>query len=358
MVTPLQSVRGLLLEAAFDPAALKGALNAFADFCGAPIAHLMVADGRRTLLESTFSREMDPERAASEGDFQHINPRVLAIPHMQQGKSTRDKDFIAYDDILRDQTYQELILPMGLGHFSGVPLIHTSQLTAGIALHRPITDDPFDDEIALRHERVSAECLPVFQLIAAIEDQNASNMVNLLGEHSGTAAVDRSGRVIIANETFDSHLHSGQIKLTQDRKISLPGQRDQLNLSRCLNGQHGFVGGKFIVSSGLGRRLIICQVFPVPPITTFRMGHARALVSFRLLEKPRTVDEALVEDAFGLTRAEAQVACLLFIGLNIEEISQRRGVSIGTTRTLMKRVLNKSNCSRQAELMAKLNLLI
>lgn len=352
MVNRLQTVQGLLLEAAFDSTALKSALSAFADFCGAPIAHLMIADGKRTLLTSTFSRDLDPACAEREWDYQHINPRVLAIPRMQQGKSTRDKDFIRYDKIKKDQTYQELILPMGLGHFSAVPMIHTPDLTAGIALHCPFFDDPFNDAVASRHERAAAECLPVFNLIAAIENTNASNAMDLLGADSATAAVDHSGQVITANETFEGYVHSRQINLTRDRRISLKQMQDQARLIHALRSQNGAAREKFIVAASRGRTKFICHVLPLPPISSFSIGRASKLISFRVLENPRPPNQSLVAEAFDLTPAEADVACLLFTGLNLEQISQRRGVSIGTTRSLIKRVLTKSNCSRQAELVA------
>ena len=166
--TDFQHLQKQLLEAVFDESALQSALQSFAELCDAPISQLMFAQQNRTLLKSTFSKDLDVDLGPTEALYQDINPRVLATPLMPKGKSTRDKDFISHDAIHKDQTYQELILPAGLGHFSGVPIIHDEHTIAGIALHRHISDDPFDDDEARRHELASAACAPVLEMAAII----------------------------------------------------------------------------------------------------------------------------------------------------------------------------------------------
>ena len=51
-----------------------------------------------------------------------------------------------------------------------------------------------------------------------------------------------------------------------------------------------------------------------------------------------------------LTAAEAQLALALAAGHSVEEVAQRSGITLGTARVHLKRVLSKSGTHRQSEL--------
>jgi len=77
-----------------------------------------------------------------------------------------------------------------------------------------------------------------------------------------------------------------------------------------------------------------------------------ALVLFR---DPESVEDSLEEVLrilFSLTAAEAAVAADLSNGQTLSEIALRRGVSVSTLRSQLKSIFQKSNCSRQSELVA------
>jgi DNA-binding CsgD family transcriptional regulator len=53
---------------------------------------------------------------------------------------------------------------------------------------------------------------------------------------------------------------------------------------------------------------------------------------------------------FGLTKGEAQVALGIASGKAADEIAHERAVSVGTVRTQLKALLQKTETDRQAEL--------
>jgi len=191
-----------------------------------------------------------------------------------------------------------------------------------------------------------------------VEDLNARNAMDLLGERSAVACVDRTGRIISANEAFDTRRRAGHISIARDGHLQLKRPSEQTRLHRALNGPDGLVTGTFIVTAARGSQRFVCQVLPIPPISCLGLTRAHALLSLQPLTIPPPPPEELVMQAFDLTPAEANVACLLFIGLNLKQISKRRGVSIETTRTMMRRILGKSCCNRQAELVAMMGQLV
>ena len=61
-----------------------------------------------------------------------------------------------------------------------------------------------------------------------------------------------------------------------------------------------------------------------------------------------------VTSLFGLTPAEAQLAVALSQGVSLNAYADRRGISVGTVRIQMKRIREKTDSRRQADLVGKL----
>jgi DNA-binding CsgD family transcriptional regulator len=322
--------------------------------CDAPISQLMVAQRNRTLLRSTFSNELDTDIGLTEALYQDINPRVLATPHMPKGKATRDKDFISYDRIHTDQTYQELILPAGLGHFSGVPVIHNDSMTAGIALHRHLSDDAFNDDEARRHETISAVCAPVLELASLIETHNVRRTIDLFGQGKAVAVLDYRGHVRDQNVEFEHFIRSTASRLGSDRKLVLPTQAVQLALKHALGSHIGVVGGAFLTRGDAAPAQWLCRVFPKPPFTVAGPETGHAILVCERIDQPLKLNRFLVQEVFDLTPAETDIADLVFQGKATRDIAAARKVSMETVRSHIKRVLHKTETNRQAELVAKL----
>nr|WP_230989483.1 helix-turn-helix transcriptional regulator [Devosia faecipullorum] len=60
----------------------------------------------------------------------------------------------------------------------------------------------------------------------------------------------------------------------------------------------------------------------------------------------------MVASLFGLTEAERRVFGLIASGQAVEETARRLGVAESTIRTHLLRIFAKTNCGRQAELVA------
>lgn len=350
----LVELQHLLLDAVFDEDALDIALKKFADFCGAPISQLMVAQRNRTLLKSVFSEALENDIAETEALYQDINPRVLATPAMPQGRVTRDQDFISHDEIASDQTYQELILPAGLGHFSAVPLIHDDEMTAGIALHRRFTDDPFSDEESRLHEIAASVCEPVLRLAALIERRNVRNSIDLISKDKAVAILDQAGRVLAHNDSFEAVMALGAARIGGERRLQLSSRSAEARLAQALGTHTGIVGGSFALRSRDKQRQWLCRLTPKPSFTLAGPEVGHALLICERVDAPPDLDVPLIRDFFGLTRAESEIAALMFRGLAAKDIAAARKVSVETVRSHIKNLLHKTECNRQVELVARL----
>lgn len=74
-------------------------------------------------------------------------------------------------------------------------------------------------------------------------------------------------------------------------------------------------------------------------------------------KRPRFISPQYLQQAYGLTITETQLAQLLLRGLGIADISSERGTSMETTRWQMKQIMHKTHTHSQSELTRLLILL-
>ena len=70
---------------------------------------------------------------------------------------------------------------------------------------------------------------------------------------------------------------------------------------------------------------------------------------------PQAPPAELVQSLFDLTPAEARVARSLASGRTVEDIATDGGVSLTTVRTHVRRVMEKTGCNRQVDIVALLS---
>ena len=73
------------------------------------------------------------------------------------------------------------------------------------------------------------------------------------------------------------------------------------------------------------------------------------LVVFRDREGSRSAAVDQLKAAFGLTTAEAEVACAIAQGVVLTEIAKARGVAVGTVRNQLKTIFTKFGVTRQID---------
>ena len=83
-------------------------------------------------------------------------------------------------------------------------------------------------------------------------------------------------------------------------------------------------------------------------------GRGYALVVLTPIGTDRSPSADLMRSLFDLTASEARVAIGLALGRSPEDIADEGGVAITTVRSQLRRVLEKTGCTRQAEVAALL----
>jgi DNA-binding CsgD family transcriptional regulator len=102
------------------------------------------------------------------------------------------------------------------------------------------------------------------------------------------------------------------------------------------------------------RRPLIVRAVPIDPAARAEIDGAALALLLIVPEDCPEPSDAILQQVFGMTRAESRIATRLLCGESLREIASETGVAIGTVRSQMKALFAKTSTKRQAELVALL----
>ncbi|WP_238123004.1 MULTISPECIES: helix-turn-helix transcriptional regulator [unclassified Xanthobacter] len=115
------------------------------------------------------------------------------------------------------------------------------------------------------------------------------------------------------------------------------------------------------VSDRSGTSRLAVWAMPVVGASSDHLGLARpkphVLVLAQPLEQGAVIDPSVIRSIFGLSLGEARLTSLLCAGLKVKQAAERLGITEGTARVVLKRVFQKLDVHRQAELVTKVSAL-
>jgi DNA-binding CsgD family transcriptional regulator len=170
----------------------------------------------------------------------------------------------------------------------------------------------------------------------------------------GLLLVDRDSRVHFASGSSQQQLHSGHLHIVAGQlRARTIGETVNLHrrIARCADIDP--LPGDDAACCRAGDLLL--QFAPLaarPPDSTLTDGR---LVAVFVMDPARAADPGpdQLRLQFGLTPAEAAVACEIVNGLGIRECAGKLGISQTTVRTHLHRIFGKTGTKRQAQLVRK-----
>ena len=339
-----QKLDALMTDALFDPTAMAAVLREISRCTSSPGAQIISTRPDLNIQNSQIEGEFNEHLFALETDYWDINPRARAIPSMTPLRSIRDRDVIQRDAIAKDTTYQELLIPCGMGHFSGVIVEKAPESIVALAVHRPIEDEAFSDDEASMLELIAQRFVPLLQLGRMLEMREHQVAIAAHPEGALVAILDDGGRLKDCSDAFSRLISEGTVRQdihgklalrTPDRTFSWlrPNQKGQTFPVYLQNGTLAFAG----------------RLIPVPT-SGFSFWGPRHVLSLTPTSNRSSLNFEFLGSIFGLTRAESEVASALASGWSLEEISRQRGTSVHTSRSMLKSLFQKTDCHRQTDL--------
>ena len=167
----------------------------------------------------------------------------------------------------------------------------------------------------------------------------------------GIVLLNISGRVLLANNRANQMAADGVIRLSQSGLHAL-SCRDDAQLQALIRSASAPMslesgGGALMLQHIEGRRIAVL----ITPMKTPMAGVAPTTAVFLADDSTQpTSRRELLKALFELTPAETRLAERLAGGTSVSEAADLLGIAVGTARKQLKSVFQKTNTSRQAEL--------
>jgi DNA-binding CsgD family transcriptional regulator len=335
---------------------LAAMIELFGGHCGSFICRRPDGSGGRC-VEIGF----DP-RALEQffGYFAERNVLLQRGLHHPEGTVISDQDALPKPELRRTEYYNDLLLKQeDTNAILTAYLWRDAERFVVFNCNRSPREPEFDatDKDALRlllvHFRRAIE---MALRLGTLEGTMTSGVPLYEGALHGILVADEFGAILYANAVTERLLAeadgltagaAGLAAATPAASAALA-----LMLARAASGSDG--GALALPRPRRGRPLYVIAA-PLPEETLWlQPARRRVLLLLRDPAERAELDERHLRSLFGLTRAEARLALLLYAGEDLAAAAMTLGISPHTVRAHLNAILSKTESGRQAELMQRL----
>lgn len=304
--------------------------------------------------------EAPAEFVAAGGGDPRVNSRVrigMAAPELAV---LDESAFTSAEDAVRHPEYGEWLRRHDLGFICLSPLLRQDSLLVGLALVRGVSQGNVTAEQRRAFELIAPHVRAAVRTQMAVDSRALGLASDLLDALSAALFIcDPQGRVLSLSPAAETIvLSGGPLRVT--RGVLAAAREAETALLRAAVAQAAAScrsirppSRPVVVRDGDGQRPVLVEICAAPGEYALRNGSA-ALV---IVRNPGPDEARLAEAAralFRLTPAEAHVAAKLAAGLGPQAIAEAAGVAVGTVRTHVRRIFEKSGVRTQVELVALL----
>jgi len=280
-----------------------------------------------------------------------LDPRTQRAAHWPDQVLWRDETLMTTEELARSPTHQELFPAFDIHRAIGIK----NRQVGGGWFTAVITSWP-------GHPGFSSEELDLFETLyphleraarirLAVEDvdpiaQSALETIEHLDV--GFVVCDRRGRVIYANRHADETLRRAESLKTTAGVLTSDITSESAVLGKmihaaCVEG----LGADCTITCSDSRPIAIC-IMPVKALLPSHLSAPLAAVLFRDPSAATTPPPHIIRKMYNLTPGETNLLCHLIRGASLESYSTQYSKSIHTSRTLLKRALDKIDSHRQS----------
>jgi DNA-binding CsgD family transcriptional regulator/PAS domain-containing protein len=346
-------------EAAAVPALWPDVLQELAEACSGGFALAMPVRGLEPLgpVSSTEGGDYfyDFQTRWQAPELNTRMSRCMAMVKRGWRGILTENDAFTSEELARDPFQQEFVRPHGYWSYAGAIVATAPGMALPISIQRSLKLGPYSrDEIQLMNKLF--EHLRVAGTFAArIGMASNARIADAFSGSQPMALLGRDGSVVHMNARFERLLGSGlQIKeghLTSGHPDANRALAVALGKAIRHDGQLREPLTAVILPRQDGLRPLVAHVLPVVRSANDVLHLVAAIVTLTDLDAVDAAPVAtILEQAFGLTPAEARLASQIAAGRTLAEIARQQGIGRETVRSQLKAVFEKTGTARQAEL--------
>jgi DNA-binding CsgD family transcriptional regulator len=297
--------------------------------------------------------------SAYNAHYGRLDPLAAVIERVPAGAVLCGTQIIAPAEHRRTEFYNDWCRPLlDCGDGVAASLLRGDGGAAWLCIGAPLRPQPFgsDERMKLMHLLVPhlQQAMRVQSSLADLDLQRQRALDALDRLAHAAVLLGSNGEVVFANHAAD-RLSSSQDGLSIGRNGMRAARRDHDAALQRLIGRAGqdrngpSSGGTLAVTRPSGGRPFVVHVLPAGTIRS-DVAAAGALVVIVDLEREPAALSAMLRRLYGLTPAEATVACEVLKSEGLQSIADRMSITISTVRIHLQRVFDKTQTHRQAEL--------
>jgi DNA-binding CsgD family transcriptional regulator len=267
-----------------------------------------------------------------------------------------DVEFFTPEELDREPIYREVWRPQGVGWGMATAIPLPTGENATFILSRRMERGPFERASADRLDELRPHLARSVLISARLQLERARVAGEALAALGVPALVfNETGKVLAANPLIEAL--TGFVRWRAFDRVSLKDKgADQLlrDAIATIDSDIRPEVRSFPVRDAEAEATMAAHVIPIRLSARDIFVRCFAVLALTPITRPQAPPVELVQSLFDLTPAEALVARSLASGKTVEVIATERGVSVNTVRTHVSRVLAKTGCERQAEVVALL----
>lgn len=343
-----------IYESAVAPELWPGVLDALAGLSGSR-GGLMFSS--RQAFSWTASDAVSDvfDTYVREGWFKRC-PRRTCLVSQTDPAFFVEQDFWSPEQLAQEPIYRDFFRPRGLGWSAGTALQIPTGDNIVFSVERDFDGGPIQTRDVERLNGLRPHLARAALVTARLGQQRSQGALEALTALGLPALlIGPDGAVLEANALIEAM--TGVVSFGAHRRATLIDRRAEAQRATALEAMEmGDQSGpaSFVVRDDVDRPVQIAHLMPIRRTAQDTFGSGTALLVLTPVAGDRAPPPDLLRSLFDLTPSEARVAQGLAAGKSPEQIAQNAGVAITTVRTQLRRVLEKTGCTRQAEAAALL----
>jgi len=278
-------------------------------------------------------------------------------------------DYCMFDEqtIRRDPFYMEFLAQNGLRYFVGGIVRAAPHEFAGVCVHRTPQQGHVDSAGLTVMERLVPHVRGAFDVTRRLKEagetrHSLERALDWLAD--GVALIGPDGAVIYANETFQGIARRKDGIAVRRGVLEFAAGEARARLGEALGATARLRKGDsaariadFTVARSSDGPAYLVSVRPLLEGARHEGASSKA-VAIIFIRDPLGRGGAattIMREVFGFTDAEANLAQALQAGIPLGQYARARAVSLNTVYTHLRRIKEKTGCSRMPELIRKLN---
>ena len=292
------------------------------------------------------------------------NPLAPAVLRGEVGAVHIDQMAMSRQDFERSTFYNEWLRPQGEHSALTVTLLRNGDVGAHLSVLRERGRRPFDESDIAK----LAQLIPVLERVTRLRIEfGGRHLADRLGDHNGTDdgffVVDAKGRILLQNHAAEEYLRDPDSGLIASNGVLRVEGRMRDRFRRAVE-QAATIDLVLAMHCDMlledpmtGERRSAVSVVPMPeaPILGLPVGRAAGVLVRRLGARLPAGFAERVRGLFVLTAREVELAGALATGGSVQDFARIHSISLATARTHLSRLLQKTDTTRQGELIALLH---